>query len=49
MGMGLQAGAQTTDILISLGTDEAVHELWNSGRVRFGGDAVREAEDATST
>ena len=39
MGMGIQLGAQTTDILISLGTDEAVAELISSGRVRFGGDA----------
>ena len=39
MGMGLQAGAQTTDIIVALSTDVAVDELISSGRMRFGGDA----------
>ena len=39
LGMGLLAGAQTTDIIITLSTDAAVEELVRSGRMRFGGDA----------
>ena len=37
--MGLQLGAQSTDILIALKTDKAVSELISQGRMRFGGDA----------
>ena len=39
IGMGLQMGAQTTDIIISLRTPEAVRDLISSGGIRFGGDA----------
>ena len=39
MGMGLQAGAQSTDIVIALSTDAAVQQLISSGRLSFGGDA----------
>ena len=39
LGMGLQAGAQSTDIIIALSTDDAVERLMNSGRLSFGGEA----------
>ena len=38
-GMGFQVGAQQTDVLIALGTDEAVGSLISAGRLRLGGDA----------
>ena len=39
MGVGMQLGAQTTDVLIALDSYEAVDGLIRSGRMSFGGDA----------
>lgn len=39
LGMGLQLGAQSTDIIVSLQTGEAIDNLLSAGKIRLGGDA----------
>ena len=48
MGFGFQVGAQSTDIVIALDTEEAVRNFKSSGNVRFGGEAHLTAGDTHS-